>query len=172
DFELLIGHTLQEELDEQLKSKGLKVAPSPEEIPDDDTPVDDEPDDDDSESPLTREGALELDLATLKKIAIENDIPAADLKGLDVEAVVDLLYGVESDEDMVDGEVEKEDGSDAEGSDEGEDGDPSLANELQQMSIAELRGVANEAAEQGISIEYDRSTSREELIEKLLKVIG
>jgi hypothetical protein len=68
---------------------------------DDDYDVDDEADDDD-EDKLTREQAAAMGLREIKNVAKEQGYDAAQLKGLDVDGVVSLLFDEDEDDDADD----------------------------------------------------------------------
>lgn len=82
NFELLTGKHLDDDSDDP----GDEVV-EPEAEPEDEVV---EPSDEGED--LTYDQALKLDLAELKQIALDSGFEADELKGLDVDAVVDLLF--------------------------------------------------------------------------------
>jgi hypothetical protein len=108
---------------------------------------------------ITREELEEMDLKELQQLAKDNDIPAKEWRGLDQEALVDLLMGDEGDEGedgSDEGEADEEDDEDVEDSDGDEDEDESDSEEdedepleiseeeLNRMSAQELRDLCKE----------------------------
>lgn len=145
DFEALTGKTIEEHL------KEIEAA-----IPDDTEDEVVEAADDESDEPLTREMALGLDLSTLKAMAHGEDIPEAKLKGLDVEAVVELIYGPEEVDETVPDDT---------------DTDDLTVDDIKEMSIGELRELADDLVDQGAELEYDRNTSQPDLLAKILELV-
>lgn len=153
-LEAILGRTLDEEL---FRSAG--------EIPDDTKLDEPEPNDDSEVEPLTKDVAELMDLKDLKRYAISQDIDPADLVGLDVEAVVDLLFGksVQAAQpepiDKVENNTETEE---------------IIVDEdyIKNASIGELKSLAIEfERDYKIHIQYDNLTKRPELVEKLLKAL-
>ena len=145
DYEKLIGHTLEEEIEKRSA------------VPDDNDLSEPEAEDDDSVVELTREFALELDLPKLREIAAEQGKTEEDWAGLDVEAVVALIFG----DDLPESEPEDDE-------DEGY-----TEEEIRAMSIAELKAIATQVQkEYGIAVEYDRNTDRDELANRIIKALS
>lgn len=155
DFENLIGHTLEEEIDKQLIAAGLKVERS-DDVEDDNDLSESEPEDDTDPGELTRDQAERLDLPAVKKLAVAQGASESDLEGLDVMAVVNLLFGkIEVPED----DTEPEDDTDDElpGPDE-----------INKMSIGELKSLIETLnTDYGTEIKYDRMATRGELIDAI-----
>ena len=96
---------------------------------DDEEDAEDEEDDDD-ESGYTRDDLSDLSLPALRKIAKdEYGMTAADLKGLDTDSIIDAILGEGDDEDEEDGE---------------EEFDGYTRDELEEMSLAELKAIVKE----------------------------
>jgi hypothetical protein len=153
DFEALTGHRVDEVPEDEAEP----------EVPDD-TSVESEPEDDaDEEVDLDRDSAIALganDLGELKSIAIDAGVDAADLKGLDVHAIVDLLFGSEDDEDAAEEPASAE-------ADESEDEEAVVSLEdipalLPEMSLAELKELADQ-----LEVEYTRKDTLDTLSEKI-----
>jgi hypothetical protein len=109
---------------------------------DEDSEDEDESDEDetDEEEGYTREELEEMDLKQLRKIAKDSDFSASDIKGLDQDALVDLLLGEDDDD---------EDDDDDSDDDEDEDDDDEEVEELDEdalkaMSVTELKNLAKE----------------------------
>lgn len=139
-FEQLTGRTIDEEI-ERLSD-----------IPDDTDIGEVDAEDDDEPVELTRESMLELDLPKLREIAADQGIDPEKLTGLDVEAVVAVIYG---------DEVPEQD----------EESDSYTKDEIEGMSLAELKRLADDLIDQGAPISYDRSTDRDVLISGILKLL-
>lgn len=106
--------------------------------PADDDEDDDEDDvDDDEDSTLTRESLAGKGLRELKRIGMDAGHTAADMKGLTVDSLIDLLVGDE-DEDVDDEDVEDED-------DEAEEEDGWTREALEGMGLREVKKHAREA---------------------------
>lgn len=169
NFELLVGKTV-DDLAGNAPVKVEKVESEPEEVPDDtdlDTP---EPEDDDDAPPLTREGALSLDVIALKSMAIDNDIEASKLVGLDVEELVKLLFGEEPVEAAPVAELEAPESDE----DEEEEGEGYTEEEIRGASLSELKTMAeqlNVQLDDDDQIEYDRGTSQEELAQTIIDLV-
>ena len=159
-FETIVGKTVDEMMGNVKKVE--KVEEEPEEVPDDTDLETPEPADDEEDQELTREVALTLDVATLKSIAIDNDIPASELKGLDVEALVDLLLPEEPAAEP-EAESNEEEDSDDEGG--------WTKEEIEGASLAELKELAEQLNEQGAEIEVTRSTTQEELAAEIIELV-
>lgn len=144
-LELILGRTIQ---DQNVNDGTIDT------IPDDEDLSEEEPNDDTEVGVLTREVAETLDLELLKNEAARRGATTEELKGLDVEEVVDILFGP----------VEPA-GDDPEASEEDED---ITEEELRAMSIGELKDVADQLREQGAEISYTRTTSRDKLLKDIL----
>jgi hypothetical protein len=95
----------------------------------DDDDTDDEEDEDDDEAGYTADDLQGMSLAALRKVAKdEYGVAAGDLKGLDKDGIVDLLLGDDDTDDE----------------DEDEDFDGYDEDDLAEMSLAELKDIANE----------------------------
>lgn len=168
NFEMLVGKTV-DELAGNTPAKAEKVDSEPEEVPDDTDYSTPEPEDDDDSPPLTREGARALDLATLKTIAIDEDIEASKLTGLDVEEVVKLLFGEEPVEAAPVAEPEVTESEE----DEEEEGGWT-EDEIRGASRAELQGMIvelNKQLDDDSQIEYSRSTTDEDLAQTIIDLV-
>jgi hypothetical protein len=141
DFEQLVGRTIDDELDRLS------------DIPDDTDLSEPEAEDDDETVELTRESMLELDLPKLREIAADQGV-TADLAGLDVEAVVAVIYG-----------------DDVPEADESDEDEGYTADEVRAMSLAELKRLAAEVNEQGGDIDVERGVDREVLAEAIIDLI-
>lgn len=104
---------------------------------DDEEDEDEEDDEDDEESDeYTREDLEDLTLAALKKVAKEEfEVAPADLKGLDKDGVLDLLF--EDDE-------ESDDEDDDEDEAEEDEEEPYTKDELDDMSLSDLKQIASD----------------------------
>jgi hypothetical protein len=101
------------------------------------TPEPDEDEDEDTEDDEAAYDRSELEvesLAELKKLAKGAGYTLADLRGLDKDGVIDLLMGVEAEDDEEDEEEAAED----------EDEEEITEEDLQGMAIGELRSLAKE----------------------------
>jgi hypothetical protein len=146
-LETILGRTLEEEIARRSDS---------DEVPDDTDISDAEAEDDNESAELTREAALGMDLADLKSVAISNNISADKLKGLDVEAVVALIFGDETESDDVE--------------DDDDTGEYTI-DEIKEMNPGELKALAEDLNEQGAGIVFDRSTTSGELLKMILEVL-
>lgn len=137
-FEIITGRLYDGEPEDDATDVEDDVEPDPE--PDDEEPLE-----------LTREIAMGMDLEELKLLAIDNGLTEADLEGHDVKAIVDLLFG---DEEAipVDEDVEEEDELELD------------IENIEDMSLGELKTVAEQINEAGGTIKFDRKTSRDQLI--------
>lgn len=124
---------------------------SDEEDDDEDSEDDDESDDEDEE--VDRDSLLKLSLANLKKMATDQyEIPASKVKGKDRDAIADMILEAA--------------GSDDDESDDEEDGEDEFwtYDELMDLPIAEVRGIADEA---GIKYSAAESKSKAKLAKKI-----
>lgn len=135
DPEVVVGRYLpldddvDEGEDEAAEEESVSLDEAEEDEPDDDDDSDDDSDEDEDE--WTREDLEDEDLSDIKKIAKDDfGLKAADLKGKDKEALLDLLFP--EDEEDEDEDEEDEDEPD-------EDEVEELTEELQGMKIAGLR---------------------------------
>lgn len=149
--------------------KAAKSSPKAEEPEDDDEDIDedeideDESDDeDDSEEEAdywTRDQLEGKSLSELKTIAKELEWTAADMKGLDVDGLIDLITG-DYDED----EDEAEDDSDDDTDDDSDDDDNPLTEEdLRSMSLTEVKKVARE-----LGVRFKPGTSKDDIVDLIL----
>jgi len=151
-----------EDEDEKPRSrKASKESPKAEEPEDDDEDDEDidededdsdvDEDDDDEESYYwTREQLDGKSLAELKKIAKELEWTAADMKGLDVDGLIDLITG-EGDEDDDEGEDESDDDADI------------TEDDLRNMSLSEVKKVARE-----MGVRFKPGTSKDDIVDLIL----
>jgi hypothetical protein len=95
---------------------------------------DDEEGDEDEEEGYTQEELEDLDLKQLRAIAKEGGATSADVKGLDQDALIELILG-ESDEDEEDEDEEGDEEDETEELDE---------DALNAMSLTELKSLAKE----------------------------
>ena len=147
-YEKLLGRTIEEE---------IAI------VPDDNDLSEPEAEDDDEPVELTREAALELSLPKLREIAAENGHDSKSWAGLDVDAVVALIFdGVSPQEEPVSEPETKVDEDDEDGY---------TKEEIEKMSLSELRELVRDAIDQGVQLNYHRTMGRDELIEEVLKVI-
>lgn len=129
-----------------------------EEGEDDDSEEDDdeeEEDGDEEEKELTREDLLALNLREVKRMAVDvyEVVESKDeLKGLDKDSVIDLIFGDE--------EGEEEEGEEEEGDEEEE---YYTEEELQGMKPNALRAICDEAG-----IKYKKADDKPTLIKKIL----
>lgn len=94
----------------------------------------DEDEDEDEEDVWDRETLEEMDLKQLRAVAKEEGHSAADIKGKDQDALIDLILGEDEEEDEDEDEEEAED-------EETEELDEDA---LKAMSLTELRALAKE----------------------------
>lgn len=126
---------------------------------------------DDEEEGYTREELEDMTLRDLRALAREY-YDAADVKGLDQDALIDLLLGDdEEDEDADEADDEDEDYEEDESEDEGdedeeeEDGEEELTeDDLRKMSLAELKEVAGD-----IGITIPKSVKKDALVDLILE---
>ena len=146
DKDTLIDAALEEEFGE---SDGDEDSDDEADVDEDD--VDEEEDADDNEESYTREELEELSLRELKAIAKEAGYTTADMKGLDDTEVINLIL----EEDESDEDDEDEDDSDEE--------EGWTEEELQGMSVKELRAVAADN-----EVKVPRGSSKDDIIELLM----
>ena len=130
-------------------SKKRAVAPQDKE---DDVDDEDDEDDEDVDGAYTRDELEAMGLRELKAIAKESGWSVADLKGLDVDALVDLLLG-EGQEDV---DVDEED-------DSVDDEDALTEDDIRAMSLAEVKGLAKE-----MGVRAKPGTSKDDIIDLIL----
>jgi len=160
------------------------AAETAEEIDDEDDVEDDEDFDDveeadddeesDEEEGYTREELEELSLVDLRAILKEADYTAAELKGLDQDALIDLILdeGDEDeeeeadDEDAEDESDDEEDESDDDEEADDEDGEEEEITEesMQKMTLAELKELASDI---GVKLPA-KGNSKSSVIEAIL----
>lgn len=136
-----------------------KDEPEPEPDEDEDTDEDeDEEDGGDEEGGDTysRDELEAMGLRELKALAKESGWTVAELKGQDKDSLVEWFLGDESEEDDEDAEE-----------DEDEDGDELTEDDLNEMSLAELKSLAKE---EGIT--FRASITQEALVKKIMDAIG
>lgn len=152
----LIDAILQEEFPDDAEAE---AEDDEDEVEDEDEEEDEEDEDsEEGEEAYTREELEGMNLRELKALAKEAGYAAADLKGLDQDAVVDLLLEEsEEDEDEEEEEEDEEDESD-------EDEDAYTEEDLQGMSATELRALAKEW-----EIKIPRGTGKDGIIALLLE---
>lgn len=144
NLETIMGRTIEAQLSLEDKNDDAE-----------DTDEEDLPDDNESDV-LTREQAEKLNLKSLKEYALRQPgVTQADLRGLDIEAVLDLLYNSE-------GPTEEPEDSDEEVTLE------LTIDEIKQMNLGQLKKLADELNEMGATINYTRSTISGELLEMIL----
>ena len=137
-----------------------KPVEADEEDDDDDDVVEDEADDVDDDadaeddSEYTRADLEDMSRADLRKIALDADYTTADLRGLDSDALVDLLLGEADEDDEADDTDNDEDDDDVVELDE---------DTLAEMSLAELKTLAKE-----VGVKVARGVDKEHLIELIL----
>lgn len=162
-FETILGRTCEAEIVLQNNAKLNDVETDTDfSIP--------EAEDDTEEGELTREQAEGLDLAELKSYAVSHDVPEDDLKGLDVEAVVDLLFGANEAEEPVQSQPVVPETKVANDSvDEDDEEFVELSEEeIEAMSIGELKDLAKELNDDGANITVTRTSDRLTLIKDIL----
>lgn len=154
-LETLLGRTLEDEIDRRLKEQGLKIDDE-DDVQDDTDFSEPEPADDTDPGIVTREDAERLSLREVKALALRNSVSETALTGLDIDAVVDLIYGPKAADEAP---VVSEDASD--------EGDLELdEDEINKMSIGELKELIDKLNKQyELGIEYTRDDDREKLIE-------
>lgn len=130
-----------------VKKARVKKAPVAAEPDDDDD--DDEDDEDDEADTDTRESLGAMSRAQLRTIAKGRGHTASDIRGLDSDALVDLIVG----EDEPDDDEPDDDDADLEISEE----------DLEAMSLAELKKLAGD-----IGITVARGVDKDHLIELIL----
>lgn len=116
------GHFGEEEEDED------------DEEPDEDEADDEEEEDEDEEEGYTREELEEMDLKQLRATAKSEGHSAADYRGMDQDALIDLILG-EADEDEEDEDDEEDEEEEFEEIDE---------DALKAMDLTQLKGIAKE----------------------------
>lgn len=132
-----------------------KRAPVAEDDDDDDVEDDDDIEDDEDDDEVdaddedgdtyTREDLEGLGLRELKKVAQEAGWSAADLKGLDADAIIDTILG----EDDTDVDDDEEEGL--------------TEDEIRAMSLAEVKGLAKE-----MGVRVKPGTSKDDIIDLIL----
>lgn len=124
---------------------------------DDDSDASDDADDDDADPQFDRDELLTMSLADIKALALEVGFDAADIKGKDKDALADLIMSVyESDDDD----------SDA-ADDDGDDDAEITEDQLRDMSLAEVKGIAKE-----VGIRVKAGASKDDIIELILDAAG
>lgn len=114
-----------------------------------------EEEDDDEGDEYTREELEEMSLRDLRALAKESGYSAADVKGLDQDAIIDLMLGEDEEAD--------EDEEEPEEDEESEDGEELTEDDLRKMSLAELKEVASD-----IEIDVPRGIKKDALVELIL----
>lgn len=143
-----------DEPEPKAKAKAKKRPRPQEEVDEDDDEEAAEDDDEEVEdevAEVTREDLEDLGLREIKKIARDSGWSAADLKGLDVDAIIDLILG---EEDLDDDEDEDED--------EDEEGELT-EEEVRAMSLAEVKSLAKE-----MGVRVKPGTSKDDIIDMIL----
>lgn len=151
--------------------KSAKSAPKavePEDDDDDDIDEDEEDEsyDDEDGDYWTRDQLEGKSLAELKQIARDLEWTAADIKGLDVDALIDLIVGDVDDED--DADYEDEDDSDeVESDDDADDSDEDDSelseDDLRAMSLTEVKNIARE-----MGVRFKPGTSKDDIVDLIL----
>lgn len=153
DLECILGRTLEEEIERLDGVAKASVAETSEVA--DDTDLDDEEDvPDDEEVELTPEIARTLDLPTLRALAVEANIDPKRVQGKDVNAVVDLIFGLDEPERQKQRTIEDTEG---------------VKTDLDALAIGELKAIADDLSDY---YQYDRNTTREELIQNIFELCG
>lgn len=147
--------------------KKATASPKASEPEDDDEDIDedDEDESDDGESDYwTRDQLDGKSLAELKQIAKDLEWTAADIKGLDVDGLIDLIVGESDEDEDEDEEDDSEDLSDDD-SDEDEDSDDSdlTEDDLRSMSLTEVKKVARE-----LGVRFKPGTSKDDIVDLIL----
>lgn len=123
-FDELLGDEDEDEEDEE------EYDEEDEDEDEEDEEADDEEDEDEDE--LDRDDLEEMDLKELRKVARENGFSASDYKGMDQDALVDLILGEDEEDDE---DEDEEDDEDVEELDE---------DALKAMTQKDLIGLAKE----------------------------
>lgn len=135
-----------------------------EEIEDDEDEEDDEEADEEEEEEededYTRDDLAEMSLAELRTLAKESGYTAADYKGMDQDALIDMLLGEEDEEED---EEDEEDEEEAEDVEEGEE-EELTEDDLNAMSLADLKEVAGD-----IGVEVPRNVKKPALVALILE---
>lgn len=122
-----------------------------------------EPADDDTPVELTRESAMELDLATLRGVARDSGYGEDDYAGMDVDLIVGLIFdGRRVEPELGPAPVETT-VPDTETEVDGDDDDYYTEEDIKAMSLAELKELASDN-----DIEYDRNSTREDLVDLII----
>jgi hypothetical protein len=169
------GASSDEDEDEDIKPRSRstrKAAPSASNDVDDDESDDDDLDEDESEGGedyWTRDQLEGKSLRELKQIALDLEWGQADVKGLDVDGLIDLIVGDWSDEDSDESDDDDdeiiEDDEDIE--DEDEDAGELTEEELRAMSLAEIKKLARE-----MGVRFKPGTSKDDIVELILDAAG
>jgi len=142
-----------------------KAMPAPKAVePDDDEDIDEDEEDEEDDSSdnateepdyWTRDQLEGKSLKELKEIALELEWSAADTKGLDVDALIDLITGDDTqDEDEDEDELEDEDDSD----------DSELTeDDLRAMALTEVKKIARE-----MGVRFKPGTSKDDIVDLIL----
>lgn len=136
----------------------------------DDEESDEEEEDDDEGEAYTREELEEMTLRNLRALAKESGFSADDIKGLDQDALIDLMLEEEDEDadeaDEDDEDYEDDDESEEEGDEEeeDEDGEELTEDDLNAMNLAELKEVASD-----IGITVPRGVKKPALIDLILE---
>lgn len=142
-----------------------KPAAKPVEVDDDDDDDDSDDDDDDSSDAdggddfWKREDLEGMSLKELRQTALETGYTSADVRGLDSDAIVELLTTGDTGSDDSD-----DDSSEADSADDDDDDDAELSeDELRAMSLAEIKTLAKEMA-----VRFKAGTSKDDIIDLIL----
>lgn len=123
------------------KTKGRgKPAPEPE----------DEDDEDDDERAERREELEAMKIQALRKVALGLDFDKEDVKDADAETLIESILDDEfgdSDDDESDEDDEPDEDEDEDEGDEDEDGDDYSRDELEAMTLAQLKRIAKDEYE-------------------------
>lgn len=126
--------------------------------PDEDDEDEDEADDEGDDS-YSREELEEMNLRELRALAKETGYTAADIKGLDQDALIDLLLGEDDEEYEEEAEEPEED------EDEGDESEEELTeDDLRKMDLTELKEVAAE-----LGVKVTRTMKKDAIVEAILE---
>jgi hypothetical protein len=142
------------------RAAAAKKAVEPE--PDEDE--DDSEDDEDGDVDYTRDDIIKMGLRKAKALAKEQGASDADLRGLKVEDVADLILG---DDDSEDDDADTDD--DSAGSDDADDAEDYYTRaDFEKMSDAELKQIGREYEKEDPDFKMPARIKREALINLLL----
>lgn len=128
---------------------------------DDDADSDSDAGDDDEYAEYRREVLETKSLKELKQIALDLEWTADDIKGMDSDAIVDMIvdYMFSDGEDVDDDDADDDDAAD----DSDDTADELTEDELRAMSLAEVKTIAKE-----MGVRFKAGTSKDDIIDLII----